>query len=123
MKTRTLSLGLFLCVGLPTVGLPTQASAAYNCGRFMCSVFGIQCVTKQHNLQLALEWPKVFRHTSAHAGAVVVQTRPGRALGGGRGGHVSKIIAMKSPCRATVRDNRGTYERNICQRLVAYVQP
>lgn len=75
---------------------------------------------EKYNLALAwLDLP----HTDAHPGAVVVQHRHGRALGGGPGGHVSRIESMVGQCRAIVTDEKGTYERDICSRLAAYVQP
>jgi hypothetical protein len=52
-----------------------------------------------------------------------VQRRRGRALGGGPGGHVSRIVSLISQCRAIVTDEKGTYERDICRNLVAYVKP
>ena len=75
------------------------------------------------SLNLALEWAKKFPHVAARPGAVVVQRRNGRALGGGPGGHVSRIVSLTGPCRAMVTDEKGTYERDICKRLVAYVSP
>lgn len=104
------------------LALHTPAEAAFTCGIYMCKLFGLQCVTKSRNLKLALEWSR-FPRTSAHPGAVVVSARSGRALGGGRGGHVARIDKVLGPCEAIVRDNRGTYKRNICKRLVAIVQP
>lgn len=71
---------------------------------------------------LARHWLSLPR-TSAHPGAVVVQARFGRALGGGPGGHVSRIESIIGPCRAVVRDNRGSYQRDICKNLLGYVNP
>lgn len=110
LKAITMIVALFLLT-------PTAEAASYNCGRYMSKVFGLK-----KPIALALAWAK-FPRTSARPGAVVVQTRKGRALGGGPGGHVSKIISLVGPCRAIVNDNRGTYERDICTRLVAYVIP
>ena len=102
--------------------LSTGAEAAsFNCGRWLCSHFGI---AKCGSLALALQWAKKFPHTMAQPNAVVVQRRKGRALGGGPGGHVSKIVSLTSnPCRAIVVDNRGRYERDICKNRVALVAP
>jgi len=72
---------------------------------------------------LAMNWAVYLPHTSAHVGAVVVQRRAGRALGGGPGGHVSRIDAVKGTCVATVTDEKGTYDRDICRNLIAYVEP
>ena len=89
------------------------------CGLTQRIYFGIKDTT----LNLALEWARKFPHTSAQPGAVVVQRRHGHALGGGPGGHVSRIISVNGACRATVTDEKGTYERDICKNLVAYVIP
>lgn len=100
------------------VALVSSASAeSFNCGRYMSSHFGIKPIP------LALNWAKAFPHTNARPGVVVVQRRKGRALGGSPGGHVSKIVSLSGHCRAVVLDNRGTYERDICRALVAYVDP
>ena len=98
----------------------SPASARFDCGRTQCAHFGIHHCGP---LALALEWAHRFPHTSAHPGAVVVQRRKGRALGGGPGGHVSRIVSLRGECRAIVADDRGHYERDICSRLVAYVEP
>ena len=100
--------------------LVTPAFAHFDCGRHQCRLSGI---THCGPLALALEWAHKFPHTFAHPGAVVVQRRRGRALGGGPGGHVSRIVEMKGTCRAIVNDEKGTYERDICRSLVAYVEP
>lgn len=110
-RTLTAALAAFLVMG-------SCAQAAYDCGRYMRHRHGI----KDPCFNLALCWAKL-PHTTAHPGAIVVQTRKGRALGGGPGGHVSEIVRPTGHCRAIVRDNRGTYERDICSRLVAYVSP
>ena len=92
-------------------------------GHFICGLkqrefFGI--ADKKYNI--ALNWAS-FPHVSAQVGAVVVQRRKGRALGGGPGGHVSRIVELKGACRAIVADEKGSYERDICKSLVAYVLP
>lgn len=69
------------------------------------------------SLNLAQNWAHRFPRTSARPGAVVVWTR------GGNKGHVAQIVSTKGRCRAVVSDNRGTYERDICHRVIAYVQP
>ena len=75
------------------------------------------------SLNLALEWARKFPHTYAKPEAVVVQWRHGRALGGGQGGHVSRIVRPIDQCHAIVIDEKGQYERDICKRLVAIVDP
>lgn len=69
------------------------------------------------SLNLAQNWARKFPRTSAHPGAVVVWTR------GGNKGHVAQIVSMTGQCRAVVSDNAGTYERDICRRVIAYVRP
>jgi hypothetical protein len=102
------------------LSVTTADAASFNCGRFMCKTFGIK---NCGSLALALEWPKKFTRVSHPApGLVVVQRRNGRALGGGPGGHVAKIVSLTdNPCRAVVRDNRGQYLRDICKNRVAFV--
>jgi hypothetical protein len=106
------------------LSVTTADAASFTCGKAMCSLVGFsQAECKKRSLTLALKWAGLPK-TSAQPGAIVVQTRKGRALGGGPGGHVSKIVAMNGPCKATVIDNRGKpYVRDICSRLVAYVMP
>ena len=128
MRTRVLTTTLALSA-LVAVALPAQARQhahhywharhghGFNCGRTQAAHFGLGTA-----FNLALHWA-VLPHTSAHPGAVVVQRRAGRALGGGPGGHVSRIVSIQSHCRAIVTDNVGTYSRDICKNLVAYVSP
>jgi hypothetical protein len=42
--------------------------------------------------------------------------------GGGRTGHVFRVVAFAGGCRATVADERGTYERNICSRGAQFME-
>ena len=99
--------------------LATPAHARFDCGRHQRAFFHIA----DRSLNLALEWARKFPRTFAHPGAVVVQRRQGHDSAGHPGGHVSRIVSMEGTCRAVVNDERGTYERDICSRLVAYVEP
>ena len=83
------------------------------CGWYMGRLTG----HSDRSLWLAQNWARRFPRTSARPGAVVVYSR------GGNKGHVSKIVELRSRCRAVVHDNAGTYERDICHRVIAYVQP
>jgi hypothetical protein len=112
---RTLIAAVAACLILAIA--PADARGSFSCGKYMSRVTGAPYTP------LAREWATKFPHTSAGPGAVVVQSRKGRALGGGPGGHVSRIVEMISTCRAIVNDNRGTYERDICRNLIAYVRP
>lgn len=99
-------------------------AASFTCGVTMCRLVGFsQADCKKRGLPLALNWSKLPRVSQPIPGAVVVQRRKGRALGGGAGGHVSRVVSVTGPCRAIVQDNRGRYERNVCRNLVAYVSP
>lgn len=87
------------------------------CGAYQMAHYGV-------GSRLALDWAKMFQHTSAPAPeVVVVQRRAGRDSAGHPGGHVSRIVSVISACRAIVSDPRGTYERDICKNLVALVIP
>ena len=91
-------------------GMPPRNA---RCGWYMGKITG----HRDRSLWLAQNWARRFPRVSARPGAVVVWTR------GGDKGHVAKIKQMRGPCRAVVHDNRGTYERDICRRVIAYVQP
>ena len=91
----------------------------YICGATQAAYFHLP-VSKY---ALALNWDDL-PHTYPHPGAVVVQRRAGRALGGGPGGHVSRIVQLTdNRCEAVVADEKGMYRRDICRNLVSYVQP
>lgn len=97
--------------------LSAAPSEAFNCGHYLRQFYGLG-----PSYGLALNWAGLRRSGPA-PGTVVVQRRTGRALGGGPGGHVSRIVSIQGRCRAVVHDNRGTYSRDICKNLVAYVRP
>lgn len=116
MNTNTLRIAAASIAVLLSTGI---ASAALICGAVQMRHFGIH----DQNFRLAKHWARALPHTSAHPGAVVVQSRRGRDSAGNPGGHVSRIISMTGHCRAIVADSRGQYERDICSRLIAYVDP
>lgn len=81
------------------------------CGWFLGRLLG----HTRRSLWLAQNWAREFPRSHAAPGKVVVwRTR-------GIHGHVAQILAMKGSCRATVRDNMGTYDRDICRGVIAYV--
>lgn len=81
------------------------------CGVTAARKAGLPLDYKGHNLKRAVEWKHAFPHASMpFVGAVVYQ------VGGGPSGHVSTIVGLGSRCTATVYDDAGTYERNICTR-------
>lgn len=97
-------------VSKPARGAPPRNA---QCGWYMGKVTG----HTRRSLWLAQNWAREFPRTSPRPGAVVVWNR------GGSRGHVAQIVEMSSQnrCRATVHDNRGTYQRDICRGVMAYV--
>lgn len=89
-----------------------------SCGWYMRGVFGGKYGP---DFNRAYAWARLPR-VAPRPGAVVVSSRKGRGCGGPCG-HVVKIVNVIDACRAIVRDNKGTYERNICRNRVAVVQP
>jgi len=85
------------------------------CGSTQASHFGLPRFYNGHNLWQAVAWIKAFPRTTPHIGAVMYQH------GGGPTGHVSRIVAYGGGCRATVTDDRGRYDRNICSRGAQFV--
>lgn len=113
LTTMLVALTLFV---FPTVSEARRGGLI--CGAVQMAHYGI------HNARyrLAKAWLD-FQHTSAQPGAVVVQTRKGRDSAGNPGAHVARIVQNTGHCRAIVSDEKGTYERDICKGLLAYVQP
>ena len=111
LRIATASLAVILLTG-------TISYAALICGAVQMRHFGIH----DQSFRLAKHWA-TLPHTSPHPGAVVVQSRRGHDSAGHPGGHVSRIVEMRGNCRAVVSDSRGTYIRDICSRLIAYVDP
>jgi len=66
------------------------------------------------NLKQAIGW-LAFRRTDIRAGAV------GYVRRGGRTGHVFTVVSYNGGATATVRDDAGTYERNV--RGAVFVTP
>lgn len=85
------------------------------CGSTQTRHFGLPRIVNGHNLWQAAEWPRAFPNTTPQVGAVMYQH------GGGPTGHVSRIVAYSGGCVATVADERGQYERNICSRGAKFV--
>lgn len=96
-----------------------DANGNFICGATQARHYGL----RDPRFRLALNWARLLPHVSPAPDVVVVQRRKGHALGGGPGGHVSRIVRLINACRAIVTDEKGTYERNICANLVAYVRP
>lgn len=112
--------------------ISSDASVVFSARRHHRHHYGLICgVTQMRHFgisdprkRVALNWADDYPHVSPQPGAVVVQRRNGKqADGKSPGGHVSRIISMRGACRALVADEKGTYERDICKRTVAYVMP
>lgn len=80
------------------------------CGSTQAAHFGLPRNYNGHNLWRASEWPRAFPRTTPRAGVVMYQH------GGGPSGHVSRLLTDPVRCIATVADDAGTYERNVCIR-------
>jgi hypothetical protein len=87
------------------------------CGVTAARNLGLPLNYKGHNLKRAAEWKAAFPRTSARAGAVLYQH------GGGPSGHVAIVQQITGACTATVKDERGSYERNICIRGAVFLDP
>ena len=73
------------------------------CGSTQARHFGLPRIFNGHNLWQAVEWARAFPRTSFRVGAVGVKPH-----------HVLRVVGG-SDCRsATVSDERGTYQRNVC---------
>jgi hypothetical protein len=86
------------------------------CGSTQTAHFGLPRMYNGHNLWQAVEWTRAFPHTSAHVGAVGYQHSNASPTG-----HVFRVVAYAGGCRATVSDDAGTYERDICSRGAIFV--
>lgn len=85
------------------------------CGSTQTRYFGLPRIFNGHNLWQASAWPRAFPSTTPRVDAVMYQH------GGGPTGHVSRIVRYAGGCTATVADERGQYERNICSRGARFV--
>lgn len=90
------------------------ADAKLICGLVQMAHYGIH----DRSFALARHW-LVFPRTTPHPGAVVVFSRGHD----GRSGHVARIVSVHDRCSATVTDEKGTYERDICRRQLGVVDP
>ena len=85
------------------------------CGSTQTAHFGLPRIFNGHNLWRAIEWTRAFPRTQPHAGVVMYQH------GGGPSGHVSRLVTDPHGCIATVADDAGRYERNICKRGAVFL--
>ena len=78
------------------------------CGVTAASYNGVAVNYKGFNLKRAVEWIRAFPRTSFHSGVV------GYIRHGGPSGHVVTVVDGTDCTNATVHDDRGTYQRNVC---------
>lgn len=74
------------------------------CGTTAARRHGLPYAYKGYNLKLASEWPRAFPHTSFGVGVVGVKPH-----------HVLTVVGGSSCQSATVYDDAGTYQRNVCR--------
>lgn len=118
MTTGLAQAGPFDANGNLTISARHHSHYGLICGLTQMRHFGIT----NNRYRMARAWAD-FAHTSPAPDVVVVQSRSGRASDGSRGGHVSRIVRTIDACHAIVSDEKGTYPRDICSRLIAYVNP
>ena len=73
------------------------------CGTTAARDHGLPYSYKGFNLKMASEWARAFARTSFHIGAVGVKPH-----------HVLTVTGGSNCSLATVHDDRGTYQRNVC---------
>lgn len=74
------------------------------CGTTAARHFGLPYAYKGFNLKMASEWARAFPHTSFHVGVAGVKPH-----------HVLAVVGGSSCASATVSDDAGTYQRNVCR--------
>jgi hypothetical protein len=120
------ALTVAMTLAAATTFTPTDASARGRCDGYhgcRCGVTaarfaGLPLNYRGHNLKQAVGFKRALPRVS--------EPRPGHILyqtGGGPTGHVSTIVSVSGRCTATVKDDRGTYERNICTRNAVFLDP
>ena len=73
------------------------------CGTTAAKLHGLPYNYNGYNLKMASEWRRAFPHTSFGPGVVGVKPH-----------HVLTVVAGNDCHSATVRDDAGTYQRNVC---------
>src|SRR5674476_436120 len=74
------------------------------CGTTAARYHGLPYSYKGFNLKLASEWARAFPHTSFGVGVAGVKPH-----------HVLTVVGGSSCASATVSDDAGTYQRNVCR--------
>src|SRR4029077_6440169 len=96
-RTTVAAIAVFLCTlySTPSDARHHRYHHRYHGGGLICGAvqmahYGI----RDNKFRLARHWA-TLPHTSAHAGAVVVQARQGQDSAGRAGGHVSRILSVR----------------------------
>ena len=76
------------------------------CGTTAARYHGLPYSYKGFNLKLASEWPRAFPRTSFGIGVVGVKPH-----------HVLTVVGGSTCSSATVHDDAGTYQRNVCRMI------
>lgn len=74
------------------------------CGTTAAREHGLPYAYKGFNLKMASEWGRAFPRTSFRVGVVGVKPH-----------HVLTVVGGSSCSSATVHDDAGTYQRNVCR--------
>lgn len=96
---------------------PCDGVHGCTCGVTAARKHGLPDVFNGINLKQAIGWKRAFPQTSPAPGMVVYQH------GGGPTGHVATIESVVDRCTAVVSDEKGRYERDICERGAVVVDP
>lgn len=107
------ALGLALIV-ISTLQADARGSGACDgfhrcrCGTTAARRHGISYAYNGFNLKRAVEWVRAFPRTGFGSGVVAYIPR------GGPSGHVMTVESGPDCAHATVSDDKGTYQRNVC---------
>ncbi len=115
MPTKTIaSVGLALIL-LAVFSVQTEARGSCDgyqrcrCGVTAAAYNGVALNYNGFNLKRAVEWIRAFPRSAFQAGTV------GYVSHGGPSGHVFSVVGGSDCAKATVHDDRGTYQRNVCR--------
>ena len=114
MTTKTITsigLALILTAFLSVSAYARGSCDGYHgcrCGVTAASYNGVSLTYKGFNLKRAVEWVRAFPRTSFQSGTV------GYVPHGGPSGHVFTVVDGANCSTATVHDDKGTYQRNVC---------
>jgi len=112
MTTKTIaSLALTLILTATTADARGRCDGYHGCrcGVTAAAYNGLPVNYSGFNLKRAVEWLRAFPRTHFQAGVV------GYIRHGGPSGHVLTVVDGSDCANATVHDDAGTYQRNVCR--------